>query len=226
MIINVSKQGLMQGLIKIKKAVNDQCKFYFEGLWKSFSKGVNMYETNNFRKGLKVLIDNEPYVVIDFQHSKQARGSQFTRTKLKNLITGANLERTFKSGEKFGVPDIVSKLATFLYKDEAGFHFMDKENYEQYDLTEDDVFDVQFYLTDNLDVHLLFFNEKVIGIDVPNQVTLKVVQTEPGIKGNTVSGGSKSATLETGLLVNVPLHINVSDVLKINTKTGHYLERA
>ena len=184
-----------------------------------------MYETNDFRKGLKVLIDNEPYVVIGFQHNKQGRGGQFTRTKLKNLITNANLERTFKSGEKFGIPDIISKDATFLYKDEVGFHFMDKSNYEQYSLTEDEVLDVKNYLIDSLDVNMLFFNDKAIGIDVPKQVNLTVTKTEPGVKGNTVTGGTKPAILETGLTVHVPLHINIGDTLKINTKTGQYLER-
>ena len=135
------------------------------------------------------------------------------------------LERTFKSGEKFGIPDIISKDATFLYKDDSGFHFMDKESYEQYSLTEDEVSDVKYYLVESLDVHTLFFNDAPIGIDVPNSVNLTVAQTEPGVKGNTVSGGSKPAVLETGLTVNVPLHINVSDILRINTKTGEYLER-
>ena len=184
-----------------------------------------MYETNDFRKGLKVLIDNEPYIVIDFQHNKQGRGGQFTRTKLKNMITNMNLERTFKSGEKFGVPDIVSKDVTFLYKDDSAFHFMDKSNYEQHSLSEDEVSDVKLYLVDSLDVTMLFFNDTPIGVDVPNSVNLTVAKTEPGIKGNTVSGGSKPAVLETGLTVNVPLHINVSDVLRVNTKTGEYLER-
>ena len=184
-----------------------------------------MYETNDFRKGLKILIDKEPYIIIDFQHNKQGRGGQFTRTKLKNMITNMNLERTFKSGEKFGVPDIVSKDATFLYKDDSGFHFMDKTNYEQYSLTESEVSDVKNYLADSSDVNTLFFNDTPIGVDVPNSVNLTVAQTEPGFKGNTVSGGSKPAVLETGLTINVPFHINVSDVLRINTKTGEYLER-
>ena len=184
-----------------------------------------MYETNDFRKGLKILIDNEPYIVIGFQHNKQGRGGQFTRTKLKNIITNMNLERTFKSGEKFGIPDIISKDATFLYKDDSGFHFMDKSNYEQYSLMEDEVSDVKSYLADSLDVNMLFFNDRPIGVDVPNSVNLTVVETEPGFKGNTVSGGSKPAVLETGLTVNVPFHINISDVLRINTKTGEYLER-
>ena len=184
-----------------------------------------MYETNDFRKGLKILFENEPYVIIDFQHAKQGRGGQFTRTKLKNLITNMNLEKTFKSGEKFGVPDVMAKGATFLYKDDAGFHFMDQSTYEQYELTDNEVLEAKNYLVDSLKVNMLFFNDRAIGLDLPNQVNLTVVQTEPGLKGNTVSGGTKPAVLETGLTVNVPLHINTSDVLKINTKNGHYLER-
>lgn len=184
-----------------------------------------MYSTSDFKKGLKVLIDGQPYAVVDFQHVKPGKGNQFTRTKLKNMLTGSNLEKTFKSGEKFEVPDVMTRDCQFLYSDENGFHFMDKENYDQHAMHADDVGDNKNYLIENMEVTLMFFNNRAIGIDVPNTVKLKVTQTDPGLKGNTVTGGSKPATLETGLVVNVPLHINEGDLLKIDTRTGEYMER-
>ena len=184
-----------------------------------------MLSTSDFKKGLKLLIDNQPYSIVDFQHVKPGKGNQFTRTKLKNIITGGNLEKTFKSGEKFESPDVMTRDCQFLYNDENGFHFMDTENYNQYTLYENDLGKNKFYLTENLQVTMMFFNDRAIGIDCPNTVKLKVTQTDPGHKGNTVTGGSKPATLETGLVINVPLHINEGDRLKVDTRTGEYMER-
>lgn len=184
-----------------------------------------MYTTSDFKKGLKVQIDGVPYSIIDFQHVKPGKGNQFTRTKLKNLITGSNLERTIKSGEKLEPADVMTRDATFLYSDDSGFHFMDQENYEQWPLNEDDVADAKYYLIENLKVTLLFFNERAIGLDIPKSVTLTVTHTEPGLKGATVTGGTKPATLNTGLQVQVPLHINEGDALRIDTGTGKYIER-
>lgn len=185
-----------------------------------------MYSTADFRKGLKILIDDQPYTVVDFQHVKPGKGNQFTRTKLKNMLTGSNLEKTYKSGEKFGVPDVMTRDCQFLYADENGYNFMDKENYNQHSIHEDDVGDSKYYLTENLEVTLMFFNGRAIGVECPTTVKLKVTQTDPGLKGNTVTGGSKPATLETGLVVHVPLHINEGDTLKVDTRTGEYMERA
>lgn len=184
-----------------------------------------MYSTGDFKKGLKLQIEGVPYAIVDFQHVKPGKGNQFTRTKLKNLLTGSNLEKTIKSGEKFEPADVVTRDANFLYKDDNGFHFMDQENYEQWQLSEDDVGEAKDYLTENLQTTLLFFNEKAIGLDVPKSVVLTVTHTEPGLKGSTVTGGTKPATLETGLTVMVPLHINEGDTLKIDTGTGKYIER-
>lgn len=183
-----------------------------------------MYSTSDFKKGLKLLIDDQPFVIVDFQHVKPGKGNQFTRTKLRNMISGSNLEKTYKSGEKFGVPDVMTRDCTYLYKEDTGFVFMDKENYEQYIIT--DVGDASNYLTENMEVTILFFNNKAIGVDCPNSVVLKVTQTDPGFKGNTVSGATKPATLETGYVVYVPLHISEGDALKIDTRTGEYIERA
>jgi len=184
-----------------------------------------MYELGDFRKGLKVLIEGVPYVVVDFQHVKPGKGNQFTRTKLRNLITGSNLERTFKSGEKFEVPDVETREMTFLYKEGTGYLFMDKANYEQMTIEEENLGDSRNYLIENLEAQVSFFNGRPISIEVPKSVVLTVAKCDPGLKGNTVSGGGKPATMETGLVVSVPLHINEGDRLKIDTRTGAYIER-
>ncbi len=184
-----------------------------------------MYDLSDFKKGLKVLIDNEPYSVVDFQHVKPGKGNQFTRTKLKHLINGSNLERTFKSGEKFGVPDVAFKDMDFLYKDENGFNFMDPTSFEQILVMANEVGESSNYLTENLKVMIVFFNDKAVGVEVPRAVHLKVAHTEPGIKGDRVSGATKAATLESGLVVQVPLHINEGDLLRVDTDSGEYVER-
>lgn len=184
-----------------------------------------MYSTSDFRKGLKILIDADPYIITDFQHVKPGKGNQFTRTKMRNLITGSNLERTFKSGEKFAVPDVEDKEMSYLYKDDDAYNFMDQTNYEQLAITVHDIGEAANYLTENLVVQILIFNGRPIGVEVPNQVQLKIEKTEPGVKGDRVSGATKPATLETGLTVSVPLHINEGDVVKVDTRTNDYLER-
>lgn len=185
-----------------------------------------MYTTSDFKKGLKLLIDGQPFSIVDFQHVKPGKGNQFTRTKLKNMISGANLEKTYKSGEKFEVPDVMTRDCTFLYKEETGFVFMDKENYEQYIMSQDTTGESANFLTENLEVTILFFNGRAIGVDVPNSVFLKVTQTDPGVKGDRVTGATKPATLESGHVVNVPLHITEGDILKIDSRTGEYIERS
>ena len=184
-----------------------------------------MYSTAEFKKGLKVEIDGIPYIIVDFQHVKPGKGNQFTRTKLRNLVTGQNLERTIKSGEKFPAPDVAFRDMNYLYKDDTGFVFMDPSDYEQISLSPDVVGDGRHYLLENLQIKVCFFNERAVGLDFPASVNLKVVHTEPGFKGNTVTGTYKPATLETGLVVQVPLHTNEGDVLKIYTRTGEYKER-
>ena len=185
-----------------------------------------MYELSDFRKGLKIMVEGSPYEVVDFQHVKPGKGNQFTRTKMRSLITGANLERTFKSGERFEVPDTEHKNMTCLYKEGDGYAFMDQTSFEQMNLPASELGDAPNYLIENMEVVLLFYNGKPIGCDLPKAVNLKVTRTDPGLKGNTVSGGSKPATLETGYVVSVPLHINEGDVLRIDTRTGQYVSRA
>ncbi len=184
-----------------------------------------MYDLSDFKKGLKLLIDGEPYSVVDFQHVKPGKGNQFTRTKLKHLLNGSNLERTFKSGEKFPVPDVAFKDMDYLYKDENGFNFMDQSSYEQLSLDPDLIGDAANYLVENLKVKVVFFNDRACGIEVPKSVNLRVTKTDPGHKGNTVTNTYKPATLESGYIVQVPLHIAEGDLLKINTTDGSYVER-
>jgi elongation factor P len=184
-----------------------------------------MYETSDFKKGLRILYENEPFTIVDFQHVKPGKGNQFTRTKMRNLLTGQNREMTIKSGEKFGVPNVENKEMTFLYKDDNGYNFMDQTSYEQIMMNADDIGETANYLHENLKVVILIYNERPVAVDVPKAVNLKVSYTEPGIKGDRVTGATKPATLESGLVVNVPLHINEGDILRIDTTTGDYVER-
>lgn len=184
-----------------------------------------MYETSDFKKGLKLMVDGQPYVIVDFQHVKPGKGNQFSRTKMRSLLTGQNLERTFKSGEKFEVPNVENVEMTFLYKDDNGYNFMNQTNYEQLCMMEHEIGDAKNYLTENLVVVITLYNEKAVVVDVPNAVNLRVAQTDPGVKGDRVTGATKPATMETGLVVGVPLHINEGDMLRIDTESGEYVER-
>lgn len=171
------------------------------------------------------MVDGQPYVIVDFQHVKPGKGNQFSRTKMRALLTGQNLERTFKSGEKFEVPNVENVEMTFLYKDDNGYNFMNQNNYEQITMMEHEIGDAKNYLTENLVVVITLYNDKAVLVDVPKAVNLTVAHTEPGIKGDRVSGATKPATMESGLVVNVPLHINEGDVLRIDTSEGLYVER-
>ena len=184
-----------------------------------------MYELSDFKKGLKIMVDGNPFVVVDFQHVKPGKGNQFTRTKMRNLLTGSNLERTFKQGEKFEVPNVTNRDMNYLYKDDNGYNFMDKESYEQLTMTDGEIGEAKYYLTENLEVTILLYNDRPVLCDVPNAVNLKVAKCDPGMRGDTVTGATKPATMETGLQVKVPLHINEGDTLRVDTTTGDYIER-
>jgi elongation factor P len=171
------------------------------------------------------MLEGKPYVIVDFQHVKPGKGNQFTRTKMRNMLTGQNLESTFKSGEKFEVPNVENKEMNYLYKDDSGYNFMNPESFEQIAMTEEDLGESRFYLAENMKVVVLFYNEKAVAVDVPKAVNLTVAKSDPGIKGDRVSGATKPATMDTGLVVAVPLHINEGDVLRIDTSTGDYVER-
>ncbi|MEW6726239.1 elongation factor P [Desulforudis sp. 1088] len=185
-----------------------------------------MISTNDFRTGLTIEIDGDAYQVIDFLHVKPGKGSPFVRSKLRNLRTGAVVERTFNAGEKLPKAHLERREMQYLYNDGENYNFMDTETYEQATLTAAELGPATKFLKDNMNVFVVFYQGKVIGIDLPNTVELTVVETTPGIKGDTASGGSKPATLETGLVVNVPFFIEVGDVLQIDTRTGQYIKRA
>jgi elongation factor P len=185
-----------------------------------------MYSTSDFRKGLKVTFKDEPYVIVDFLHVKPGKGGAFVRTKIKNLLTGRVLDETFRSGEKLEEPDLEEKKVEYLYFDpKDGYVFMDKSSYEQIHLTPEQVGDNRFYLSENMDLFLNFYRGQPIGLDFPTTVNLTVTQSDPGVKGDTATGAYKPATLSTGLVVQVPLFIGEGDVLKIDTRSGTYVER-
>jgi elongation factor P len=184
-----------------------------------------VYDTSDLKKGLKVTIDGNPYTVVEFQFVKPGKGQAFTRTKLKNLLTGSLLERTFRSGDKLQPADVEERQMQFLYKESDMFVFMDTSNYEQIQLTPELVGDSQHYMIDGLMVDVLFVSGRPVGATPPNFGELKVARTEPGFKGDTSSNTTKPATLESGLEVQVPLFINEGETLRIDTRTGAYCER-
>lgn len=185
-----------------------------------------MYSTSEFRNGLKILFDNEPYEIVEFQHVKPGKGSAFVRTKLKNLLTGRVLDPTFKSGDKVGRPDVEEKEMQYLYMDGEHYTFMDNTNYEQVLIDKSAIGDNAKFLIENLDCQVLFFNGKPIGVTLPTFVILNITECEPGVKGDTATGATKPATLQTGAVVNVPLFVNEGENIKIDTRTGQYVERA
>ena len=184
-----------------------------------------MISTNHFKKGLKILVKGAPHTILDFQHIKPGKGNQFTRTKLKNLITGTHLDLTIRSGEKFSPPDIMYKNMNFLYKDNDCFYFMDDSSYEQFSLSAEHTGRAKDFLTEGLSVKICFFAGEAIDIELGKTVILKITDTDPGLKGNTATSATKPATLETGLVVQVPLHLSQNDYVKVNTHEGTYMER-
>jgi elongation factor P len=180
--------------------------------------------TNDFRKGMKIEVDGAPYAIVDFQHVKPGKGGAFVRTKLKHLRLGTVIDKTFRAEEKVPLVNFEEKRMQFLYRDDR-FHFMDLETYDQIALSEDEVGDARQFLQENTAVEVLYVDGAPIGIELPNFVDLVVVKTEPGVRGDTASGGSKPATLETGAVVSVPLFINEGDVLRVDTRTGAYISR-
>lgn len=180
--------------------------------------------TNDFRKGMKIELDGEPYSIVDFQHVKPGKGGAFVRTKLKHLRLGTVIDKTFRAEEKVPLVNFEEKRMQFLYRDDR-FHFMDLDTYDQISLGEAEVGDARQFLKENTEVEVLYVDDAPIGIELPNFVDLVVVKTEPGVRGDTASGGSKPATLETGAVVSVPLFINEGDLLRIDTRTGAYISR-
>lgn len=184
-----------------------------------------MISTNDFRTGLTIELDGEVFQVIEFQHVKPGKGAAFVRSKLKNMRTGALIEKTFSAGEKIPRARIERREVQYLYNDGKEYNFMDMESYDQLTLSAEQLGDAVKYLKDNMNIQIMTFQGKPIGVELPNFVELEVVDTTPGIKGDTASGGSKPATLETGAVVQVPFFVEVGDKLQIDTRTGNYIKR-
>ena len=184
-----------------------------------------MISTNEFRKGAKIEYKGEPCEIVDFQHVKMGRGGAIIRTKLKSLKTGNVLEDTFRSGEKFETPQLEERAMQYLYAEGDMHFFMDTESFEQLPLTSVQLGDIRKFLKENMTVKMLNYKGVPLTVELPTFVELMVSKTDPGYKGDTASGGTKPATLETGAVVKVPFHINEGDVLKIDTRTSEYIER-
>ena len=185
----------------------------------------NMYTASDLRKGLKIQIDNEPYVVTDFQFVKPGKGQALYRCKLKNMITGVIIDPTYRSVDTFEQADLSERKMQYLYNQENEYWFMDVENYEQSVLSEKQVGDAKNYLTDNLEVDILFFGERPIGITLPNFVDLTVTKADPWAKGDSVAGDTKPVTLQTGYVLRVPPFVEEGGKITIDTRTGEYVTR-
>jgi len=175
---------------------------------------------------MRIAIDGQPFYIIDFQHVKMGRGGANVKTKLKNIKTGQVLDKTFSGGQQFDQPDFADKLMQYMYNDESDWFFMDSTTYDQVSISKDKLDTVIWYLQENHEYHILFFEGEPISVDLPPAVVLEVTEAEPAIKGDTVSNVMKGATVETGLNVKVPMFIKVGDSIKIDTREGKYIERA
>jgi elongation factor P len=181
--------------------------------------------TADFRNGLKLEVEGIPMEIIDYQHVKPGKGGAFVRTKMRNLRTGNVLERTFRSGEKFEEAQVEERQMQYLYLEGDNFHFMDVRSYEQLFLSKAQLGDAWQFLKENMEVDILFCKGQPLGVDLPLFVELKIVETAPGIRGDTATGGTKPATLESGAVVKVPFHIDQGSTIKIDTRTKAYVER-
>ena len=182
-------------------------------------------EVSDFRKGLKIIHNTQPFTMIEFQHVKPGKGNAFTRTKIKNLITGSVLEVTYKSGEKVEAADIEEKKMQFLYAEGEMFHFMDQKTYDQVEIPTDKVGDAANWLLPDTLCDIIFWNGRAISIGIPSHMEFTITHCEPGVRGDTATNVTKPATVETGATVNVPLFINTGDRIKVDTESGRYLER-
>ncbi|EOS58095.1 MULTISPECIES: elongation factor P [Paenibacillus] len=185
-----------------------------------------MISVNDFKTGLTVEVDGDIYTVLEFQHVKPGKGAAFVRSKLKNLRNGNIVEKTFRAGETISRAMIENRDVSYLYASGQEHTFMDNETFDQFTLTSDQLEWELNFLKENMNVKIVSYQGEIIGINLPNSVELKVIETEPGIKGNTATGATKNAKVETGLNVQVPLFINEGDVLLIDTREGKYISRA
>lgn len=187
---------------------------------------ATVYDTSDLRKNLKIMIDGAPYIVLEAQFVKPGKGAAFTRTRMKNLLSGGVIERNIRSGEKMEAANVEEREVTFLYKEGSdAFVFMDKQSYEQTNVSSDIVDDAWRFLKENLDCRLTFYNHRPISVDLPYFVELKIIQADPGVRGDTATNVPKPATLETGAAIQVPLFINEGETIRIDTRNGDYMER-
>jgi elongation factor P len=184
-----------------------------------------MYNTSEFRKGLKIEMDGKPFVIVDNQFVKPGKGQAFNRVKLKNLLSGAVLELNMKSGDTVPKADVTTENMQFMYSTGEEWHFMNTKTYEQVHLTEEQLGEAQNYLTENLEVQISFWNSKPIAVDVPNFIEAQITTCDPGVRGDTVSGATKPATLSTGYVVDVPLFVEEGEWIRVDTRTGLYMDR-
>jgi elongation factor P len=183
-------------------------------------------DTSDFKNGLSIIQDNDIFTIVEFQHVKPGKGGAFVRTKLKNIRTGAVIDKTFRAGEKMDQAYLERKQMSYIYEQDGDYFLMDLESFEQVPVKGEMIGTPVKYLKENEQVQVLLHNENIIGVEIPMTVELEVVETDPGERGNTASGGSKPAKLETGAVIQVPFFINVGDRLKVDTRTDAYLERA
>lgn len=184
-----------------------------------------MVSASDFKKGVTFEMDGNVFVIVDFQHVKPGKGAAFVRTKIRNAISGATTERTFNPSEKYPKASIETKEMQYLYNEGDLYYFMDIETYEQVPLNYAQVEDAIKYLKDNMNATIKFYKERAFSVVPPNFVELEVTETDPGFKGDTATGANKPATLETGAVVTVPLFVEQGDVIRIDTRTGSYMER-
>jgi elongation factor P len=183
-------------------------------------------DTSDFKNGISIIQDGQIFTIVEFQHVKPGKGGAFVRTKLKNVKNGNTVEKTFRAGEKMEQAILDRRPMQYLYNTGDAYVFMDQEDYDQIEITAQALGSQAKYLKENLEVQVLTHNGEVLGVDIPITMELVVTETDPGLRGDTASGGSKPATVETGAVVNVPLFINIGDKIKVDTRTDTYLERA
>lgn len=184
-----------------------------------------MYSTTDFRKNLKIDYEGSLWIIVEAQHVKPGKGVAFVKTRIRNMIDGRALDVTFRAGDKVGTPDVRQRSMQVLYSDGESWHFMDKDNYEQTPVRLEDLGDSAQFLKENIDVEVLFYNNRPVGVELPNFVDLKITECEPGVRGDTAQGGTKPATLETGAVVLVPLFVEEGEVIRVDTRTNAYVSR-
>lgn len=184
-----------------------------------------MIQTNEFRKGLKIEYEGSLWAIVECQFVKPGKGVAFVKTKMKNMLDGRTIQNNFRSGDKVGKPDVMDVKMQVLYSDGTAWHFMNNKNYEQMEVLIEDLGDSALFLQDGLEVSVLLYNGRPIDVDLPNFIEAEIIECEPGVKGDTVQGGSKPATLSTGAVVQVPLFVEQGETIRVDTRTSEYASR-